>query len=167
MLSPDNGGENGANSEATKRMRWATQRVKSVGKASNKRGSIMRRFQKNNTVAEKKRVSAGTDSSTNSPPSGVLEGESSTGGDDASEDADLNARTIFFNQPLPSDQLDEKGHPRQQFARNKIRTARYTALSFIPKNLWYQFHNIANCYFLLLIILTVSDSDTLQAMFWS
>ncbi|KAL2758570.1 hypothetical protein ACRALDRAFT_2101016 [Sodiomyces alcalophilus JCM 7366] len=62
-------------------------------------------------------------------------------------------RKLFVNLPLPPDLLDEDGIPSQQFARNKIRTAKYTPLSFIPKNLWFQFHNIANIFFLFVVIL--------------
>jgi phospholipid-translocating ATPase len=149
MSTPDDGQAAGAQTPQTQRMRWATQRVKSVGKAANRRGSIMRRFQKNHPVDEKKRQSAGTGSSADSPSGGLQET------DDASEEADLSARRIFFNQPLPKDEVDDNGYPIQHFARNKIRTAKYTPLSFLPKNLFYQFHNIANCYFLFLIILTV------------
>jgi phospholipid-translocating ATPase len=65
-------------------------------------------------------------------------------------------RTIYFNQPLPADLIDEEGRPVVHYRRNKIRTAKYTAISFVPKNIWYQFHNIANVYFLFLIILAVS-----------
>lgn len=65
-------------------------------------------------------------------------------------------RTVYFNIPLPPDAVDEQGHPLKHYRRNKIRTAKYTPISFIPKNLWYQFHNIAYIYFLFLIILTVS-----------
>lgn len=64
-------------------------------------------------------------------------------------------RTIYFNMALPREAVDENGHPLKHYRRNKIRTAKYTALSFIPKNLWYQFHNIANMYFLFLIILAI------------
>ena len=46
--------------------------------------------------------------------------------------------------------------PLYHYARNKVRTAKYTALSFIPKNLWLQFHNIANIFFLIIVILNVS-----------
>lgn len=65
-------------------------------------------------------------------------------------------RTVYFNIPLPPDAVDEQGHPLKHYQRNKIRTAKYTPISFIPKNLWYQFHNIAYVYFLFLIILAVS-----------
>lgn len=64
-------------------------------------------------------------------------------------------RRVYFNVPLPQSERDDEGHPIAQYARNKIRTAKYTPLSFVPKNLWFQFHNIANVYFLFIIILGV------------
>ena len=67
-------------------------------------------------------------------------------------------RKVYFNISLPPDAVDEQGHPIAQYRRNKIRTAKYTPISFVPKNIWYQFHNIANVYFLFLIILAVSIS---------
>ncbi|KAI5300837.1 hypothetical protein KEM55_004570, partial [Ascosphaera atra] len=63
------------------------------------------------------------------------------------------ARSIYFNQPLPPEMLDEEGQINTHYARNKIRTAKYTPLSFVPKNLYFQFHNVANIYFLFIIIL--------------
>ncbi|RMZ90024.1 hypothetical protein DV736_g2739, partial [Chaetothyriales sp. CBS 134916] len=63
--------------------------------------------------------------------------------------------SIYFNVPLPSEELDEQGHRKQQFVRNKIRTAKYTPLSFIPKDLFFQFHNVANIYFFFIIILSI------------
>ncbi|GMG22169.1 unnamed protein product [[Candida] boidinii] len=49
---------------------------------------------------------------------------------------------------------DEKtGLPKATYPRNKIRTTKYTPISFIPKNLIFQFTNIANTYFLIIIIL--------------
>lgn len=63
-------------------------------------------------------------------------------------------RTIYFNQPLPESEIDpETGQPFMEYPRNKIRTTKYTPLNFIPKNLFYQFHNIANIYFLFIVIL--------------
>ncbi|KAL6153434.1 phospholipid transporting ATPase [Exserohilum turcicum] len=64
-------------------------------------------------------------------------------------------RRVYFNVPLPQSERDDEGHPIAQYARNKIRTAKYTPLSFVPKNLWFQFHNIANVYFLFIIILGI------------
>jgi phospholipid-translocating ATPase len=65
-------------------------------------------------------------------------------------------RKLFFNIPLPVEALNEHGKPAARFGRNKIRTAKYTPLSFLPKNLFHQFNNIANIYFFFLIILGVS-----------
>lgn len=63
-------------------------------------------------------------------------------------------RTIYYNIPLPDDQLDEDGLPIVKYPRNKIRTTKYTPISFFPKNIFLQFNNFANIYFLVLIILS-------------
>lgn len=70
--------------------------------------------------------------------------------------AERQPRTVYVNVPVPEDARDENGHVKQQFGRNKVRTSKYTPLSFVPLNLWLQFHNIANVYFLFIIILGVS-----------
>ncbi|EDO14723.1 hypothetical protein Kpol_1075p2, partial [Vanderwaltozyma polyspora DSM 70294] len=62
-------------------------------------------------------------------------------------------RTVYFNLPLPKDMLDDDGNPITEYPRNKIRTTKYTPLTFFPKNILFQFHNFANIYFLVLIIL--------------
>ncbi|KAI8382519.1 uncharacterized protein HLK63_L15807 [Nakaseomyces glabratus] len=62
-------------------------------------------------------------------------------------------RTVYHNLPLPEEMLDEEGNPIMEYPRNKIRTTKYTPLSFFPKNLLFQFQNFANVYFLVLIIL--------------
>ena len=36
---------------------------------------------------------------------------------------------------------------------NEVITSRYTAYNFVPKNLWEQFHNMANIYFLAVVCL--------------
>lgn len=65
--------------------------------------------------------------------------------------------TVYFNMPLPEHMLDpESGSTIHKYPRNKIRTAKYTPLSFIPKNLFRQFQNVANIYFLFIVILGVS-----------
>ncbi|CCE40232.1 uncharacterized protein CPAR2_102700 [Candida parapsilosis] len=63
-------------------------------------------------------------------------------------------RTIFFNYDLPPDMKDDKGHPIIEYPRNKIRTTKYTPITFLPKNLLLQFTNVANTYFLILVILS-------------
>ncbi|KUJ23533.1 P-type ATPase-like protein [Mollisia scopiformis] len=140
----------------TKKLRWATQRLK--GKSgSKKRGSILGRLgHRGSQNSEKKRDSAGADSMGTDLGGITEEPEPNEGATETSgSDRDgQGPRTVYFNQALPPDAVDEQGHPLKHYRRNKIRTAKYTPISFIPKNLWYQFHNIANVYFLFLIILT-------------
>lgn len=63
-------------------------------------------------------------------------------------------RHIYVNMELPSYEYDEQGNRISgQYVSNRIRTAKYTPLTFIPKNLFEQFRNVANLYFLLLVVL--------------
>lgn len=62
-------------------------------------------------------------------------------------------RRVFVNLPLPKYDLDAHGNPKQLFVSNKVRTSKYTTLSFIPKNLFEQFRRAANMYFLGMAIL--------------
>ncbi|KAF3203909.1 hypothetical protein TWF191_002515 [Orbilia oligospora] len=86
--------------------------------------------------------------------SGKMAGPSSSDSEEGEENRHLG-RNVYINLPLPPDAQDEDGKPIAQYARNKIRTAKYTPLSFIPKNLWLQFHNVANIYFLFITILQI------------
>ena len=125
-------------SRASKQVRWSTiQRAARSGSVA----ALQDAFSGKNGASEKKRVSGGSSSTSQ-------EGENGDGGPSA-------RRKVYFNQPLPDDAKDEHGLPTVNFELNKIRTAKYTPLTFVPKNLWYQFHNIANVYFLFLIILGV------------
>lgn len=128
--------------EPVKRIRWATHRATGA-KAESKRHSLKERLHRRIGSGEKKRDSFGKET-----------GEIESSEADSSEEQD-SGRRVYFNVPLPDSERDEDGHPLAQYARNKIRTAKYTPLSFIPKNLYFQFHNIANMYFLFIIILGV------------
>ncbi|KAK3575524.1 hypothetical protein QTP86_029287 [Hemibagrus guttatus] len=44
-------------------------------------------------------------------------------------------------------------NPNRLYANNKIKTTKYTVLSFIPKNLFEQFHRFANVYFVFIALL--------------
>ncbi|XP_060800591.1 phospholipid-transporting ATPase VA [Amyelois transitella] len=46
-----------------------------------------------------------------------------------------------------------KEHPNGHRCDNQIRTTKYTLLSFLPKNLFEQFHRIANVYFIFIVLL--------------
>jgi phospholipid-translocating ATPase len=146
--------------KAPKRSRWATRKL-TVKSSGLKRISIIDRIHKRTGSNEKKRHSGGSNSLRQGGGEDDLEQEAQ---DDANSDVsieDSEGRTLFFNLPLPAEFKDEEGHPRQQFTRNKIRTAKYTPLSFVPKNLWFQFHNIANIFFLFQVILVVCVIDPL------
>lgn len=126
------------------RMRWATTR-KPGRKGTQKRRSIFQRNMARMSSLSGNRHSAASDAS---------DIKADEIANDKTHEAQ-SSRTIYFNQPLPAEARDEEGHPLQTFKRNKIRTAKYTPISFIPKNLWFQFHNIANVYFLFIVILGV------------
>ncbi|KAI0077495.1 phospholipid-translocating P-type ATPase [Panus rudis PR-1116 ss-1] len=64
-------------------------------------------------------------------------------------------RNIYVNIPLPPDELDAHGEPVVRYVRNKVRTSKYTVVTFIPKNLYEQFRRVANLYFLVLVVLQV------------
>lgn len=56
-------------------------------------------------------------------------------------------RKVVPNHTVLCD-ITSKLHPNRNYANNKIRTTKYTLISFIPKNLFEQFHRFANLYFL-------------------
>ncbi|KAI8393371.1 uncharacterized protein BYT42DRAFT_550793 [Radiomyces spectabilis] len=62
-------------------------------------------------------------------------------------------RRVFVNLPLPKYEIDKHGRPKQTYVSNKIRTSKYTLLTFVPKNLFEQFRRAANIYFLFMAIL--------------
>ena len=133
-------------SNPVKRIRWATHRATGA-KAENKRHSLKERLHRRIGSGGEKRDSLGKE--------GGVPGEHSADSSDAGSDEQDSGRRVYVNMSLPETERDEEGHPIAHYARNKIRTAKYTPLSFIPKNLWWQFHNIANVYFLFIIILGV------------
>ncbi|WBW73122.1 plasma membrane phospholipid-translocating ATPase complex, ATPase subunit [Schizosaccharomyces osmophilus] len=59
------------------------------------------------------------------------------------------SRRIYVNH-TPDEHVNLS---KQTFPSNKIRTSMYTPLNFVPKNLYNQFRNVANVFFLFLILL--------------
>lgn len=61
-------------------------------------------------------------------------------------------RVVVPNHTVPP-KTPKRDHPNGHFVANKIRTTKYTLLSFIPKNLLEQFHRVANLYFIFIVLL--------------
>lgn len=62
-----------------------------------------------------------------------------------------------FRQIVPNHECDENikspNHPNKNFRSNRIKTTKYSVLTFLPKNLFEQFHRFANLYFLFVVAL--------------
>lgn len=61
-------------------------------------------------------------------------------------------RIVVPNHTVPP-KTPKRDHPNGRRIGNKIRTTKYTLLSFIPKNLLEQFHRVANLYFIFIVLL--------------
>jgi phospholipid-translocating ATPase len=61
-------------------------------------------------------------------------------------------RKVYMNMPLSAMEVDADGEPLVRYCRNKIRTSKYTILTFLPKNLYEQFRRAANVFFLILLV---------------
>ncbi|RZF38045.1 hypothetical protein LSTR_LSTR006444 [Laodelphax striatellus] len=61
-------------------------------------------------------------------------------------------RTVVPNHLIPP-HTPAKDHPNGSRCNNRIRTTKYTLLSFLPKNLLEQFHRVANLYFIFIVLL--------------
>ncbi|GAB0196073.1 phospholipid-transporting ATPase VB [Grus japonensis] len=62
-----------------------------------------------------------------------------------------NKRVIISNLPFGSKKWKE--NPNRHYDSNKIKTTKYTFLTFLPKNIYEQFHRFANIYFVLIALL--------------
>lgn len=62
------------------------------------------------------------------------------------EISDEDARLVYINDPL-------KTNEKFEFAGNSIRTAKYSIITFLPRNLFEQFHRVAYIYFLVIAVL--------------
>lgn len=152
-LSPESAAEPpAANTLApTQRARWATRRM-TVRSGGSKRKSLIDRMQQKKGGHNEKGNGDGRDRNPDQNPDQDEQDGEENGSDNGEEAVN---RTLYFNVPLPDDLLDEEGLPITNYTRNKIRTSKYTPLSFLPKNLWFQFHNIANIFFLFMVILVI------------
>ena len=60
-------------------------------------------------------------------------------------------RTVHAN--ILYDHAKGEENPNRHYANNEIKTTKYTLLSFLPKNLFEQFHRFANVYFVFIALL--------------
>ncbi len=50
---------------------------------------------------------------------------------------------------------NRKRDKKKPFINNKIHTAKYNVVTFLPKNIFYQFSKMSNLYFLIITVLDV------------
>ncbi|CAN0908734.1 Phospholipid-transporting ATPase 1 [Linum grandiflorum] len=62
------------------------------------------------------------------------------------DEEEEDARFVYINDPARTNEKCE-------FARNSISTAKYSVFSFLPRNLFEQFHRVAYIYFLIIAVL--------------
>ncbi|KAH9832873.1 phospholipid-translocating P-type ATPase [Rhodofomes roseus] len=64
-------------------------------------------------------------------------------------------RSVLVHQDLPEDYYDKKGRVKKEhvFATNQHITAKYSIITFLPRNLLEQFRRVANIFFLAIAIL--------------
>ncbi|MCO5556077.1 hypothetical protein L7F22_009621 [Adiantum nelumboides] len=67
-------------------------------------------------------------------------------------------RNVYLNIPPTSpNEVGKNGQPIARYPRNKVRTSKYTVVTFLPRFLSEQFRRMANVYFLGLVALQASD----------
>nr|XP_043634180.1 phospholipid-transporting ATPase 1-like [Erigeron canadensis] len=64
------------------------------------------------------------------------------------EISDEDSRLVYINDPIKTSE-----EYSFEVAGNSIRTSKYSVLTFLPRNLFEQFHRVAYVYFLILVIL--------------
>lgn len=67
-------------------------------------------------------------------------------------DQEERYRIVVPNHTVPP-KTPRKEHPNGRRLNNKVRTTKYTLLSFLPRNLLEQFHRVANLYFIFIVLL--------------
>lgn len=67
-------------------------------------------------------------------------------------DSDRGFRTVVPNHIVPP-KTPRREHPNGNRCDNRVRTTKYTMLSFLPRNLLEQFHRVANLYFIFIVLL--------------
>lgn len=63
------------------------------------------------------------------------------------------SKTRLVRSSLLPPEAEAEKSKRPALASNRLKTTKYTALSFLPKNLFEQFHRLANVYFVFIALL--------------
>ncbi|UZJ52914.1 hypothetical protein CBS101457_002234 [Exobasidium rhododendri] len=67
-------------------------------------------------------------------------------------------RNVYLNiAPTSPNEVKKNGDPLARYPRNKVRTSKYTFVTFLPRFLSEQFRRLANIYFLVLVLLQTSS----------
>ncbi|KAJ3342262.1 hypothetical protein HDU93_002735 [Gonapodya sp. JEL0774] len=82
-------------------------------------------------------------------------------GGNVKRERNLEPRRIFVNLEPEGEWADTHGGVKQNYSGNAVRTAKYSIVTFLPKNLLEQFRGLANFYFLALIILQTTPEFAL------
>jgi hypothetical protein len=69
-----------------------------------------------------------------------------------SETDNPRVRRVIPNHTVAPD-ISKDQHPNGNYPSNRITTTKYTMISFLPKNLFEQFHRFANLYFISIVLL--------------
>lgn len=70
----------------------------------------------------------------------------------------VKRRNVYLNiAPTSLQEVDKRGEPLARYPRNKVRTSKYTVVTFLPRFLSEQFRRLANVYFLFLVLLQTSS----------
>ncbi|KAF2353652.1 P-type ATPase N-terminal [Trinorchestia longiramus] len=67
---------------------------------------------------------------------------------------EVSTRTVVLNHTQSPGEVN----PNDVYPSNRVTTTKYNALTFIPKNLFEQFHRFANIYFLFIVLLNFVPS---------
>lgn len=62
-------------------------------------------------------------------------------------------RVVHPSTTVHFDEFGQPVNPNANFAGNMISTTKYSIWTFLPLNLWEQFHRFANVYFVFILIL--------------
>ncbi|KAG8835462.1 hypothetical protein FRC17_003029 [Serendipita sp. 399] len=130
-------------------------RLRTVRTAASTIAESIRSEQRMERRRAKRRRLWGSLKSKKSSPSTLQVGEQRQDSSSGATPSNKPRRNVYVNCSLSPQDRDARGRPLHSYVRNKVRTTKYTILTFIPKNLYEQFRRVANLYFLGLVCIQV------------